>query len=172
MMPKHQPNNKRPAGCFSAYASGVSALNPIIDPSAISLNSKKSYGGICKSRGIDQQFQNFLIQEQLIIVVLKSLLMRQFNIFIFPAVPGYGEFISDSTERCADPAGNFINKPKGNRFTVKALESCMDLCDSETECQFFFLSKAGWCALFKNCVDRETNPAIGTTYKKIIKGLC
>ena len=53
MMPKHQPNNKRPAGCFSAYASGVSALNPIIDPSAISLNSKKSYGGICKSRGID-----------------------------------------------------------------------------------------------------------------------
>ena len=96
--------------------------------------------------------------------------MRIFKILIRHAVPGYGEFISDSTERCADPA-NFINKPTGNRFTDKALESCMDLCDSETDCNFFFLSTGGWCALFKNCVDREKNPKTGTTYKKIIKGL-
>ena len=93
-----------------------------------------------------------------------------FVISIAYTVPGYGEFISDSTERCADPA-NFINKPSGNRFTAKALESCMDLCNSETKCVFFFISTGGWCALFKNCVDRETNPKPGTTYKKITKGL-
>ena len=56
MMPKHQPNNKRPAGCFSAYASGVSAFNPMTDPSATSLNNKKSYGGVCKSKGIELDF--------------------------------------------------------------------------------------------------------------------
>ena len=72
-------------------------------------------------------------------------------------VPGYTEAIPYSKkETCSNHISGALNS---------SFEACTQLCNDESDCNFFFFNDGNWCGLFKNCDERKVS-GLASTYKK------